>query len=550
MAKNKGYSAEDYVLAYAKAGSVRKVAAALGVSHTAVEQALKRADMQPSKTALYGTAGSKTKTVKKAAPKTGVKRYVVTAAQSETKAWAGFGNLLALVKYYDAELLIAPYAYNVQAFGHQSSAKPGAKKSDDTLFSAMDPAFAPYLTSSRVQLAPGLVFCGEVQILPTAADPLSGMENYTGRASGIFPHAKIEMRSVASMKHEPTKFNYTTGCVTRHNYIQKKAGQKGEFHHAYGALLVEVTADGWWVRQLNADKNNTIYDLDVYAATLYDEDGPTVYESEGAEALICGDLHIAEMDDGAARATWGSGGLIDVLKPKQQILHDVFDMRSRPWQDELDFHRQFEKHVNGQERVEDEVKECAEVLRYTILPGVPKTVIVRSNHDRKLEKWLTTGDYKRDLVNASFFLRAQLAKVEAILAGRENFKVLEWALNATGLMPEDADVLFLNEDTSYILCKDGSGGIEAGLHGDLGANGAKGTPKGFQKMARKLVFADKHSCGIWGGAYGVGHKTAPTVKYTKGPSSWSLTDCVVYPNGKRALLTYWAGSYFAPRGDL
>lgn len=541
-----GYTQDDYVAAYAKYGSIRKAAEALGVTHRSVETALKAANMQPSKTALYGKLGGKTKTVRRSVPNEGVKHYIVTAAQSETKVNLGFwNNLLALAKYYDAEVLVSPFAYNAQAFGHQNTAKPGRKDGESGLFSAMDPVLVPYLVSDRVQLAKGLVFCAEAQILPTAVDPLSGLETYTGRASGIFPHAKIEMRPIASMKHEATKFNYTTGCVTRHNYIQKKAGQKGEFHHAYGALIVEVTAKGWWVRQLNADKSNTIYDLDVYAATL-DDGVPAVYESEGAEAVVCGDLHIAERDQGVMFATWGAGGLMDLLKPNKQILHDPFDMRSRPWQDEQDFHRQFEKHVRGQESVQDEVTEAAVVLNEEILPGVPETIIVRSNHCRKLEKWLNTGDYKKDLVNATFFLRAQLAKVHSILEGKDNFKVLEWALKDAGLDPA-ANVRFLDEDESFILCKDASGGIECGLHGDMGANGSKGTPKGFQKMARKLIFGDKHSPGIWGGAYGVGHKSGTSVRYTRGPSSWSPTDCVVYANGKRALLTYWDGAYFAPR---
>lgn len=542
MAAIKGIGAEACVAAYAKYGSTRKAAKALGVHHSAIDQALRNQDMQPSKTELYGKLGGKTRTVKRGTPKAGVKRYILTAAQTETKINEGFwANLLALAEYYDAEVLVAPFAYNKQAFGHQTNAKPGAKKDGNELFSASDPALAPYLISDRVQLAKGLVFCAEVQILPTAADPLSGLETYTGRASGVFPHAKIEMRSIPSMRNEPTKFNYTTGCVTKHNYIQKKAGQKGEFHHAYGAILAEVTADGWWVRQLNADKNNVVYDLDVCA-----EDG-VVYESEGAEALVCGDVHVAEMDPAVERATWHDGGLVDLLKPKQQILHDVFDMRSRPWQDAKNFHRQFEKHVKGQESVEQEVWECADALTDAILPKVPASVVVRANHDLKLESWLNEGDYKTDLVNAEFFLEAQLAKVRAIIGGDKKFKVLEWALRRATGAPVLNTTVFLDEDESYVLCRDAGGGIECGNHGHRGANGAKGTPEGFRKMARKMIIGDKHSAGIYGGVYVTGTCTGTEVDYAKGPSSWSPTHCVVYPNGKRALVTMWGGRFFAER---
>jgi hypothetical protein len=95
-----------------------------------------------------------------------------------------------------------------------------------------------------------------MNILPTANDPLEGLETYSQRKSAIFPHAKMAMRSVATMKHEGTKLNFTTGTVTQMNYIQKKAGLVGEHHHVYGAVLVEViaTATGGFVNSTPTKK--------------------------------------------------------------------------------------------------------------------------------------------------------------------------------------------------------------------------------------------------------------------------------------------------------
>jgi hypothetical protein len=83
-----------------------------------------------------------------------------------------------------------------------------------------------------------------MNILPTAVNPLAGLETYTHRKSAIFPHAKVALRSIATMQGEGTKFNYTTGTVTLKNYIQKKEGIKAEHHHRYAALVVEVNHDG------------------------------------------------------------------------------------------------------------------------------------------------------------------------------------------------------------------------------------------------------------------------------------------------------------------
>jgi hypothetical protein len=126
------------------------------------------------------------------------------------------------------------------------------------------PEIDNYHSDERLEIAPGLVWCGEQNIIPTAERPLRGLEVYTGRKSGIIPHVKIAMESIPSSKHAPTKFNYTTGTVTQRNYIQRKAGLKAQFHHCYGALLVEVDADGnWFCRQINADSDGMIYDLDI-----------------------------------------------------------------------------------------------------------------------------------------------------------------------------------------------------------------------------------------------------------------------------------------------
>jgi hypothetical protein len=100
------------------------------------------------------------------------------------------------------------------------------------------------------------------------------------------------MKSVASVKSDPTKFNWTTGTVTLRNYIQKKAGQKAEFHHCYGALLVEVDSTGaWGVRQLLADELE-VYDPERRLASFLSrheadlESDATEIAGESVEVMI------------------------------------------------------------------------------------------------------------------------------------------------------------------------------------------------------------------------------------------------------------------------
>jgi hypothetical protein len=45
------------------------------------------------------------------------------------------------------------------------------------------------------------------------------------------------------------------------------------------------------------------------------------------------------------------------------------------------------------------------------------------------------------------------------------------------------------------------------------------------------------------GAYGAGVTGKLDMKYNKGPSSWSHSHIVTYPNGMRAIVTMWDGRW-------
>ena len=143
-------------------------------------------------------------------PKRGVKRYLFTSAQNNTPLHSGlWENLLALAAHYSAAVQVARFTYmksGLGASGDKAKFHKGVKTvsllQGDTLI--WDSAITPYINDDRMEVAPGLIWCGEQNILPTAIRPLSGYETYTGRASGIFPHVKFAMNSVPSGKFEPT----------------------------------------------------------------------------------------------------------------------------------------------------------------------------------------------------------------------------------------------------------------------------------------------------------------------------------------------------------
>ncbi len=528
------------------------VAEALGMSPTSVRRRIKKAmhDLGVTKRPLGVTHARSAKKVQ--LPKKGaVRRVMLTSLQNNTylhdATWAAGINL---AKYYDAEIMVGTFTYAPNSDG---SEKRGKEMKDTLGFKLKDRWYdqraLPYIADEFVELAPGLVWCGHHNMLPTNSEPLRGKESLNGRSSSIYPHTRIAMRSIATMPGDGTKFNVTTGTVGLRNYMQKNAGITAEFFHGYGFLLVEINSDGeWWFRHLNADSDGVIYDLNVYA----DPEG--VWENEkGVEALVFGDLHRATADEQIIESTFGVGGMCDVLQPRKRVFHDSHDHESRSHHNRRDPHVMYSLHKHGRESVTGEITKLGKFFdEYpaTNADGDPsEDYMIDSNHDKALNRWLKEADWRTDPVNARSILTLNLAYLDAIDAAEDDeFNPLEFALRALGYA-EHVHFMNLKSDdpakVSLVVCPANGGGIELGLHGDIGPNGARGSGKALSKIGRKLVIGHSHSPGIYDGTYQVGCTAKLKQGYNVGPSSWAHCHCVIYPNGKRQLLIFWNGKWCA-----
>jgi hypothetical protein len=194
-------------------------------------------------------------------PKSGCTRYLLTCAQNNTKLHDGFWrNLQAFALKVSADILVSGFTYTKTAMNTKNEKAENSSEADTSTWYA--PGVQPHIVSDLILLAPTLAFCANLQILPTAVNPVSGLQDYTGEASSIIPHTKVRMEPVPTAKDKPTKHIYTTGSCTLKNYIQQKAGQKAEFHHLFVAMLVEVLPD--------ANNGNSIlhFSIVLYCALL------------------------------------------------------------------------------------------------------------------------------------------------------------------------------------------------------------------------------------------------------------------------------------------
>lgn len=470
-------------------------------------------------------------------PKGRIRRFLLTSAQNNTPVngpmWA---SLLALAEHYDAGVMVGTFTYNTNSYG-KLAVKRGTEK-DKIEELAYAPELEGYIVDQNIEIANGLVWCGRMNILPTAVNPLAGLETYTHRKSAIFPHAKLAMRTIPTMLSEWAKINYTTGCVTQMNYIQKKEGIKAETHHSYSALLVEVNdAGNWWVRQVHASsKDWSMQDLDVVAKP----DG-TVTTGNRVEAITWGDLHAAKADVAVTKANME---MLNFLNPRHQFLHDVLEGAKINRHTMEDPHHGFKTWLRGLHRVEEDFKITAEIMSMYHRKGI-KTVVVDSNHDDAwVKNWLSKYNYKFDHANAEFFLAAQGFMYSQLRAGKEprDVNMLEWSIARVKPDFSELGFKFLVSDESYLIC---GSKIECGMHGHLGPNGQRGTPSNLSEVGRRANTAHTHQAGIYNGLYVAGTSTELRWDYNKGPSGWNHSHVLTYPNGARAIVTCYLGMWRA-----
>ncbi len=487
-------------------------------------------------------------------PKGQVRRMLFTCAQNNTyvneRAWDSVNRLMDHYrKDGKAEIVNSTFTY-IKGLDGSDKANYGGKQSEGDRFGRQkwyDPRFSDITLNDRMEVAPGLVWCGENNTMPTAKRPLSGQDAYTGRKSAIMPHVKLALESIpADEEGDPTKFNYTTGTMTLRNYIQRKAGLTAEFHHIYGGLLAEVDHEGnWFCRQVNADSDGVIYDKDTRV-----QDG-RVTHGHPLAGLTHGDPHVEIIDPTAYWLAFGPRGIKQGLRPEKEFMGDIWDFLGRAWQEMKDPHAMYRRHVQGQEDIRAGVVRVANFLR-AIDTEWCETFSCFGNHEAKAGLWLKREDGRKDPVNAQFWIDMQKLTYEYIKASNDE-RDPNWLQAALHLVdPEVLDMAtFLRLGQGHLICQDAAGGIQCGLHGHRGFSGKPGTPSQFIKIGRKMNSQHTHKAQIIDGVYVAGTYGPLIPGYAIGdPSSTSHSCTATYQNGKRAIYTFWANKWHAAMAPI
>ena len=466
-------------------------------------------------------AESRSREIERAAQAGEITRFVITAAQNNTRTHKGF--LRSLERYCQhnrSTLLVQPIHYkNISLFsGGQQYRKYWAR------------SVQPYLVNQRINLGGNVIVRANINVAATAAQPLSGFQPIEGQSWVIIGHPQVAMEPVASPGGMKPKRVYTTGAVTVRNYSETKAGAKADFHHVHGALAVEIVGDHAFIRELNADSRGRFYDLDGF----YTPTGATF--GHRVAALVTGDEHVKFHSPQVRAATYDApDSMAATLKPEKIIRHDILDGYAGSHHHENDDVTLFRKYWKGDHDYRQELDQVVDFINETT-PAGAENWIVPSNHDEHLQKWLSRVDPRRDHCNALLIHELKALQYQDALAGGDSSALRLY------LQPRlTCKTVFLDRSRPALI-----GGVDMSQHGDMGVNGSRGSARSLANTTYKMFIGHSHSARIVMGVHQVGKSTG-ALEYERGLGAHTNTHGIQYRNGKRTLVDIFDGQWRAAR---
>jgi hypothetical protein len=431
-------------------------------------------------------------------------------------------NLEKFCKRKNFKLFVIPIKYQNPSAMHKDGGKTWPTRA------------TKYFLDTTVRWKDKFKIIGDCNIQATATHPLTGIDKLCEGITTIVGHSVVQMKSLpVNPWNEPIILHSTGSISSKNNYSASKAGYQASFHHCFAAVAIEFDEGSTFhLRQLFADHTGGFYDLDE----RWDE------TSNGSKcsvaALVCGDEHVLFSDEKAADATFfDKKSMVNVLKPQVIVRHDVLDSYSVSKWHNNDFFTRFTKNMSsGMNSIEREMRLTLDHLAMTT-PRFSKSIIVSSNHHDHVEQWLNSADIRNDYVNAKIYhylMYTKLQQIEKTGKSQSAFEIFRDTLwESKGIC---GNIEFSNGSVNIA-------GIECGLHGHSGPNGARGSIQNLAKIGDKLIIGHSHTPGIQNGCFQVGTLSRMDLEYLTGPSSWLHTNCIIHNNGKRQLVTIINGKW-------
>jgi len=441
------------------------------------------------------------------------KTFFITYAQNGTPVHERFfNNIKEYAKYRNASIHVIAGRYQ-----NPTSIWPDRDKD------VWDKAVLPYLDANRHNIHRFVSIMSDIKIRPTAVNPMTGLQAISGENSCVFGSPKVQMEMIPVLANNRPKMMVTTGACTLSNYTDSKSGKKGEFHHTLGFVVIEIKDDEtFYIRQVTATQNGNFTDLwnkvefkvsDVNGGHRFSKS--TVIKINKIAGIVYGDIHCGDHDQKLLDKT---KYFLKKLKPKTVVLHDIFNGHSISHHERKDPFIQYKREMDGSNSIKLEVNNMLNFLKeFKIYKNV---VIVRSNHDDFIDRWLKDIDWKKTtgFINSLEYMKY----AQAILDNKAPQGIVPYLINN-----KFPFYITLDRKSSYKVKN-----WEVGQHGDVGANGSRGSLLQFRKLNTKIIVGHYHSPGRKDGALAVGTSTYLRVSYNDGPSSWLQSHVIIHKDGK------------------
>ncbi len=359
------------------------------------------------------------------------------------------------------------------------------------------------------------------KVKPQQIRPLTGIRRFTKKnKSTIFGSTKQHIEHIATNEDYP-KLIATTGAVTVPHYnLNTRQGRIALEDHEYGALAIDVLDDKTFLwRNILANKNGKFYDIKGRW------DGKKLFKKVKADALVMGDSHYTKMNGSVYKLTLD---MIKKYKPRVLVDHDIFEGGEISHHN---IHNSTGKYFASNITLDKELSVMSSLMniQFDALPKGSTYVVPQANHNEHLNKWVAEGRYLDDPVNMKLGLQAHMYVID----GRNPLEALlkeQYGLNKK--------IKFLHRNDDFKVR-----GMELARHGDLGANGSRGSVNGMLNMSGRVIKAHTHTADKHGDVYTTGTRTLKRIGYNKGDSSWTHTNTLLFPNGKAQLISIVDGVY-------
>jgi len=432
------------------------------------------------------------------------KDFVITSCTNDSPLVKPFIEALKLfIESRNGQLLIVPVRYQNRDAMH------------DVDGYNWDSDIYPYALTEDMSLGRNMVISSH-RMRATTVNPLSGKQALSGAKSAIYGHPQMALELVGTPKDELPKVMMTTGSCNKAQYSSSDAGGRAEFYHTIAAVYVKKVGAVVHYTQIGWDG------LGFYFLNEYWSDVGLISQ-DARSSIAHGDIHTWYEIPAVTKSKLR---LKKRLNPISQYFHDLHDGHIGSHHSTI--RERVEQALNGDVSVEKEIRMSIDYIER--LGAGTNNYIVGSNHNDHLDQWWASYNPQKDPYNMKFH-----GWLSSVLIGSNKCALHacfdEWGCNA--------HYEFISRNKRHP-----EAGIDMSQHSDKGVNGSRGSIRGFAMTMLKTVIGHGHSKGINKGSWQMGTST-DKMTYANGYSTWTLTDCIVYPNGKRALIDHINGKSIA-----